>query len=139
MDAGDGAARGAALGGAVFAADVVDGVLAERLAGVAALLRAVVHQAVFADVEVAGAGAAAPVVLLAVRDVVLEIIQARVAALLHRLHGGVDFALLVAERLQLAVAVVDDPDGRGEAELERALADRQRVLRSFGCRRRRPS
>src|ERR1051326_2734033 len=123
MDARHRAAWGAGLRGAVLAADVRYRVLGERLGRIAALLRAVVHQAVLADIEVAGAGTAAPVVLLAVRDVVLEIVDARVAALLHGAHGSVDLALLVAERLQLAFAIVDDPDRRGEAQLQRAPSD----------------
>ena len=48
--------------------------------------------------------------------------------LLQAAHLGADLALFVAERLELAVAVVDDADGRGEPELERALADDQRVV-----------
>ena len=51
------------------------GVFGERHAGVAALLRAVVHQAVFADIEVARAGAAAPVVGPALGDGFLELVE----------------------------------------------------------------
>jgi len=86
------------------------------------------HQAVFADVEVARAGAAPPVVLLAVRDVVLEIVELRVAAFFHGAHGHVDFALLVAQGLQLAAAIVYDPHRRGEPQFQRAPADDDRVL-----------
>jgi hypothetical protein len=53
VDAGDGAVGGAALLGEELALEVFAGVLGERDAGEAALLRAVVDEAVFADVEVA--------------------------------------------------------------------------------------
>src|SRR5579859_1763686 len=129
MHAGDGAARGAFLHGAVFAADVFNRVLHQRLGGVAALLRAVVHQAVLTDVQIAGAGAAAPFVLDAVGDVVLEIIDLRVAALFHGAHSHVHFAFRVAERLQLAFAVVDDSNCGGEAQLHSPGADHLRVAR----------
>ncbi len=71
VHAGYGASRRARLDGAVFAADVFHGVLQQRLAGVAALLGAVVYQPVFADIKVAGPGAAARLIFPALRDVVL--------------------------------------------------------------------
>jgi hypothetical protein len=83
VHAGDRAARRAGFGGVVFAADIFERVFHQRLGRVAALLRAVVHQAVLADIEVARAGAAAPVILFAVRDVVLEIVDLRVAGFFH--------------------------------------------------------
>ncbi len=61
-----------------LALDVGLGVLGEGDAGIAALLGAVVDQAVFADVEVARAGAAAPVVGHAVGDGFLKLVEARV-------------------------------------------------------------
>ena len=80
VDAADGAVGGAGLSRCRYSRRTIfEGVLGQRLAGVAALLRAVVHQAVLADVHVARAGAATPVVRLAVRDVVLEVIEAREA------------------------------------------------------------
>src|SRR5512133_2005684 len=53
--AGDGAQRGAGLLRQELASDVVHRVLGQRLAGIAALLRAVMNQAFFADVEVTSA------------------------------------------------------------------------------------
>ena len=73
VHAGNGAARGAAFFGEEFAVALLVGVFHERNAGIAALLRAIVDQAVFADVEVARAGAAAPVVFLAARRCCAEI------------------------------------------------------------------
>src|SRR5262249_43287409 len=93
VHAGDGAVRGAAFFAEVFAADIGHGVGFERNRGESALLRAVVHEPVFADVEVARAGAAAPLVGAALGDVVLKGVHAREAALLHGLHLVVDGAL----------------------------------------------
>src|SRR5690606_16894966 len=78
VHAADRAERRAGLLGVELAADVLARVLRERDARVAALLRAVVHEALLADVEVAGAGAALPVVRLAVDEVVLKPADARV-------------------------------------------------------------
>ena len=61
VHARDRAQRRAALLGQVLAADVGDRVFSERLAGIAALLRAVMHQTVFAHIQVARPGPAAPV------------------------------------------------------------------------------
>src|SRR5258706_5894639 len=51
------------------------GVICQRFARISALLRTVVHQPVLAYIEIAGAGAAAPVIRLAVGDVFLEVIE----------------------------------------------------------------
>ena len=69
------------------------------------------HQAVFANVEIAGSGAAAPLVGTAERNIVLECIDAGEAALFHRLHFLVDALFFLGQRLQLPAAVVDDSDG----------------------------
>ena len=41
----------------------------------------------------------------------------------------VDALFFVGQRLQLSAAVVNDADGRAEAQLQRALADGERILR----------
>src|SRR5579859_4223004 len=128
MRAGNRAARGAALGRDILAADVLDSVLFEWFGRVAALLRTVVHQAVFANVQIARARAAAPLIGPAVRDIVLEKIQLRVTALGHALHPQVDFALFGLERLQLAPAIVNDADGRSESQLDSAPSYLERVF-----------
>ena len=61
VDAGNGAVGGAILLGEELAADVFSGVIEEFHAGVAALLGAVMDQAFLANVNVAAAGAAAPI------------------------------------------------------------------------------
>src|SRR3954447_21191716 len=69
VDAADGAERCAPLRGQQLAADVVGRIGGERDAGEAALLRAPVDQPVLADVEIARAGATAPVVRLAIGEI----------------------------------------------------------------------
>ena len=86
MDAGDGAVGGAGFFGEELSLEVFVGVLRKGYAGVSALLGAVVDQAVFADVEIAGAGAAAPVVGLSVGDGFLEVVEAGVILFLEAAH-----------------------------------------------------
>ena len=124
MHAADRAERRAPFRRQELAPDVVDRVRRERHAGAAALLRAPVHQPVLADVEVARAGAALPVVRLAVGEVHLEAADAGVEVLEHLAaavdpphHVVEDRALVRAERLEQAGAVVDDADRGREAEL----------------------
>src|SRR6185312_11437399 len=129
------AERGARLGRREFASNVVHGVGFQRHTRIAALLRAVVDEAVLADVEIPPARAAAPRIWFAIRQVLLEAADARVQILQH-LTGTVDrgsdlvehFALGRRQWLQTPAAVVDDADGRGEAELARPRVDRPRVL-----------
>src|ERR1700719_334228 len=73
LRAGDCAERSAGLLGVVLAAQVLHRVLGEGNAGIAALLRAPVDQAILADIEIARTGAATPFVRLALGDVVLEL------------------------------------------------------------------
>src|ERR1700683_3735039 len=99
MHARDRAVRRAGFLGQVFAAQVVAGVGGKRNSGIAALLRAVVNQSVLANVEIAAAGAAAPVVGQAFRNIVLKGVDAGEAAFFHRLHFVVDTALFIVQRL----------------------------------------
>src|SRR5262245_47699369 len=62
VHAGDGAIRGARLDGFVFALEVFTRVVGERNGRVTALLRTVMNQPVFTDVQVAAARAAMPLV-----------------------------------------------------------------------------
>src|ERR1022692_2588448 len=128
VHAGNRTARRAGFFGQELAPDVGYGVFGERLGRISALLRTVVHQAVFADVQIAGASPAAPAVLPAVRNIVLEIVELRIAAFPHGAHGPVHFALRGGERLQLPGAIVNDAHGRSETQLHGALADHQRIL-----------
>ncbi len=121
--------RGARFFRQVFAAQIVARVAREWNAGIAALLRAVVHESVLADVEITRPGAAAPVVGQAPGNVVLKRVDAGKAALFERLHFVIDAALFLAQRLQLPAAVVNDSDRRSESEFYGALADHEGILR----------
>ena len=63
----------ARLFGKVFALHVSERIFLEWNAGVTALLRTVVDEAVFADVEIARPRAASPLIGLAIGQLVLEI------------------------------------------------------------------
>src|SRR5262249_50816459 len=117
-----------------FPPDVLDRVAFERYPWITALLRTVVDEAVLADVEVARAGAAAPLIRLAVRQVVLKAANPRIEILEdlpgpvdRRRHFVVDLALGRSERLEAPRAVVDDADRGGEAQFARAVVDGARV------------
>src|SRR5439155_22684148 len=110
-----------------LAAHVLDCVLVERLCRVPALLRTVMHQAVLADIQISRAGAAAPVVLTAVRDIVLEKIQLPVAAAAQFFGLEVYRALVLCQRTKLAVPIMDDPDCRGKSQLNGTPADCQGI------------
>lgn len=119
----------AILLGEELAADVFTGVFEERHAGIAALLGAVMDQALLADVNVAAAGAAAPINGLAQRDIFLEPGEVGEAAPSEILKLAVDGEFLFTERFKLAAAIVNDADGATEAEFERAAADDESVIR----------
>src|SRR5580698_3329841 len=128
VHAGDGAVGSAALLGEELLFHALGGVVGDGHRGIAALLAAVVHEAVFTNVQITRARPAAPVVGLAVGDGFLKVIEARVAAAREAADFVPDLALALAKRLQLAAAVVDDADSRAEAEFECALGDGQCVL-----------
>ena len=110
-------------------------VLIERRAGEPALLRAVVDQPLLADIQIARAGAAAPLVGLPVGEVGLKARNPRVE-ILHDLprtadggrHLVVHLPFRWRERLQVAGSIVDDANRGREAELPRARVDRPRVF-----------
>ena len=77
----------------IFAVDVVHGVLLEWNSRIAALLRAVVNQTVFANVKVTSPGAALPFVLDAVRDIVLKIVHTGIIFLAHLSYFQIDTLL----------------------------------------------
>src|SRR6202035_2804209 len=129
MYARDRAVRRAGFFVQVFAAEVVACVSRQRDPRISALLRAVVNQSVFANVEVASTGATTPVVGQAFCDVFLERMNACEAALLQSLHLVIDAAFFASERLQLAAAIVNNSDSRSETKLHGALSDHERILR----------
>ncbi len=129
MHAGDGAVGGTGLLRQKFALYIFSPIFRQWNAGPAALLRAIMHQPVFADVKVARSGAAAPVIRLAVDDGFLKVIEAGIMLLCQPLHFVINPALFVAQRLQLPIAVMNDADSGSKSQLQRAMRDGQRVLR----------
>src|ERR1700683_5338448 len=108
LHARDGAPRRAGFAREVFAPDIFLGVAGERHTGLAALLRTPVHQAIFANVKVARAGAATPLIRFTLRDVVLEFIEARKRALAERHNLFEKLSVARAKRTKLAVPIVND-------------------------------
>ena len=104
------------------------GVLGERDARIAALLRAVMDEAILANVEIARAGAAAPMVFAARGDIVLKRIDARKRAFAEAHDFLENFALVRCKRLKLAVAVVNDANRRGKSQFDGATRDGEGVL-----------
>src|ERR1700675_2712389 len=98
MDALDRAGGGAPLFGLVLALEIFHRVIFQRRAGIAALLRAPVHQAVFADVEITRAGAATPFVRLAFGDAVLKPVEPRVIFVAQLLNRMKDLLLSFSQR-----------------------------------------
>src|SRR5579862_8010827 len=97
-----------------FAAQVCNRIFRQWNAWISTLLRAVVHQAVFANVEIAPASAATPLVRLPQGNIVLKRIDARKAAFLQALHLVIHPALFVIQRLHLSSAIVNDSNRRAE-------------------------
>src|SRR5438046_226228 len=91
------AMRRARLLGQIFAPDVLDGVFLQWNRGIATLLRAVVHQPILANIEIACSRPAAPLVRTPKSNVVLKRIDSREAAFLERLHLVIHASLFIAE------------------------------------------
>src|SRR5208283_979360 len=120
---------GATLFRKKFTPDIRHGVLLQRNAGIPALLRTVVHQSFLANVEIPRSRTAAPLIGPAVGNIVLEPVEARVMALFESLHLQEHFALFWAQRLELSLAIVNDANGRSEAELHGASPHHQCIVR----------
>jgi hypothetical protein len=98
VNTGHGAARGAALFCKKFAMALLVSVLHQRDARVSALLRTIMDQAVFANIEIARACAAAPVVFFPARDIVLKFIDPREGLFLERNNLLENFLLAAPRR-----------------------------------------
>src|SRR5688572_1059007 len=114
MHAAHGAEWRAALHVMVFPSQILGAVLLQRNPRMPALLGAPVNEAILADVDVARARAAVPLVRLAVRKVPLKPVVVRVvergfAGRRDLLEGG---PLRLLERQQPAAPIVDDPGRR---------------------------
>src|SRR5499433_2403677 len=120
LDAGDGAEFRAWFFGVILMLQVFARVFFERNARKAALLRAVMDEAVFADVQITRPRAAAPVIRTAVSQVVLKLIQPSELLLAMMPQLFIDLFLDPAEGFQLAAPVVNHAERRAEAEFDRA-------------------
>src|SRR5262245_32279145 len=89
LNATNGTCRRACLLGEVFSLHMFVCVLLERNPGVPARLRAIVDETVLADVQIAGASPAAPVIGSPAREIFLKPIQTAVALL----SGVFDFSI----------------------------------------------
>jgi len=131
MNARNSAEWRAALRPRCFALDIVPSVLIEWNAGPPALLRTVMHQTLFADIQEPAASAAVPVVWQTASDILLKMVE-----MSERKQTGfkapetvIDTSLLLRERLKLAAMIVQNTDRAGKAEFPGASPDHDRVLR----------
>src|SRR5207245_9178942 len=102
LDAGDSAEFGARFLIIELMLHALAGVLFKRDARVAALLRAIMNQTVFTDVEVTRTSAATPLVGAPVRELILKPIEPRPAFLAELLQLLIDPLLDIGERLELS-------------------------------------
>lgn len=119
----------ARLGRVELPAKIIQGVVHQRDARIAALLRAPVDEAVFADIEIPRSGTAAPLVRFAARNIMLELIEACIRALSEIHHLFEDLLLFIAQRLELTIPVVQHADSARESELQGAPGHFQRIFR----------
>src|SRR6266568_1185008 len=104
-------------------------VLLQRDPRITPLLRAPVHQAVLANVQIPRARPAPPVILPPARHVMLKLVEPRERPLAQRHDLFEDLDLSRPQRFQLPVVVVNDPDRARQPQFHRAVRDAQRVLR----------
>src|SRR6185295_1880397 len=98
----------ARLFGEVFALDVRERVFLEGNAGVTTLLRTIVDEAVFADLEIARAGSATPVICLAACQVFLEPIKPAVTRFIVVFDFPIDAFFTLIQWLHGTAAIMDD-------------------------------
>ncbi len=123
-----------ALFGEEFAANVLFGVVGDRDARISALLGAVMDQAVFADIEITGPGAAFPIVWPAHSNIVLKIIQASITGLANFFQLLEYGQLFIPEWTNLSTAIVNDAHGGRKAEVNRTVRDGEGILRILNAR-----
>src|ERR1051325_6227129 len=87
------------------------------------------YQAVFADIQISGAGTAPPVIGLSGRKIFLKPVEAAVAALAVILDFAINAGLTAVQRLHRNISVVNDAERACETELDRPLCDDLCILR----------
>src|ERR1700733_8330462 len=128
VHAADRAARRAALLRQKLTLYICGLIPSQRYSGIPALLAAVVHQPVLADVQIPPPRSTTPVVRLPIGDRLLKVIEPRVAPSCQIPHLGPHPALSLAKRLQLTAAIMDDPDRRTESQRQCTLTHRQSIV-----------
>ncbi|SPE22430.1 exported hypothetical protein [Acidobacteriia bacterium SbA2] len=87
------------------------------------------NQPILANIKIAAAGAAAPLVAQPLGDILLEPIEAGVGALSPLHDQGKELLLAFTEWLELAAVIVEDAHGTRETEFERPAGHFQSVVR----------
>lgn len=129
MNARNRASRRAAFLCFVLALAPLRRILVERDPRISALLGAVMNQAVLADIQVAGARPAAPIVFASSGDIVLEGIDSRKGAFPESHDLLENFSFMCIKWSQLTIAVMDDANGRRKTKIHSALRDSQSIVR----------
>src|SRR5438132_1602827 len=87
------------------------------------------HQPVLADVHIPGTGAASPFARTPFRNRILKlIVYPRDVTFLAAAHRLIDGPFPLTERLQLAIAIVDNPQSGRESQLDCPLTYHQGIL-----------
>src|SRR6516225_7352603 len=118
LDAGNRAARRAGFHGVILVFEVLPTVLLQRNARVTSLLRTVMHQPLLANVKVAAPGTTAPLMRGAASNIPLELVQPSIRSFAHLHNLEENPLLMIAERAELAGAVVQDAHRAGEAQIK---------------------
>lgn len=100
----------------------------KRDAGIAALLRAIVHEAILANIEIARTSAAAPIILASRGNIVLKRIDARERTFAEAHDFLENLALVWRKGLELAIAIVNDADRGGESQFDGAAGNSECVF-----------
>src|SRR5687768_7523756 len=126
MNTADRAVGGTGFDRIVFAFEVFRRVLGQRNSRRSALLRTVVDQPVFTNVQIPATGMAMPVVRQAFGEIILEltVVDKIREFLFAKVHDCVvNRFLRRTQRTKLATLVVDDAYGAVEAEVIRASSN----------------
>src|SRR4051812_16409267 len=131
MYARDGAKRSAAFRLCALAQDVLARVLRERNGWTPALLRTVMNQALFADIQKAPTRRTMPLIRQRLHNIALEpvVMRKRKQPRAKLQNPVVDAALTGAKRLQLPRAIVQHAHRAGKTKLTRSRRDLERIVR----------
>ena len=86
------------------------------------------HESIFADVDVSRPRPASPTVWLAISDVGLKPVEARIISAIHVVHFEKYITFVAIQRAQLTVTVVDNSHRRRKAKLAGTAAHNQGIV-----------